>query len=162
MHAIKNKLMLIIVVLAVFLTACGTTNPPTPVPGAGTGTSVTSADQITGIVWQWNGVILKAQDQDVTVPNPENYTITFNPDGTVKVKADCNIVAGQYWLTQGSLTINLGAGTLAACGPDSMEKQFRQLLNTSSQGAIQPDGQLYIYMTANSGRMSFTNGGPAK
>jgi len=37
----------------------------------------------------------------------------------------------------------------------------RQLLNTPSQGAIQPDGQLFIYLTANTGRMSFTNGGPA-
>jgi heat shock protein HslJ len=160
MRKIRSSVFIILTILAASITACSTT-PPTPLPGAGTGTSVTSADQITGILWKWNDVILKAQNQTVTAPNPENYTITFNPDGTVKVKADCNIVTGDYVLANGSLTIHLGPGTLAACSPDSLETQYRLLLNTSSQGAIQPDGQLYLYLTANSGRMSFTNGGPA-
>ena len=152
------KIMMSVAVLAIVLVAC---NPPTPMPNSGEGTLVTSADQITNTVWEWNGVMIRTPASQSVVPDPQNYTLTFLDNGLVKVKADCNLVSGTYTMQQDSLVIALGPGTLAYCGDNSLDTEYRQLLAKSSQGAIQPDGQLYIYLIANEGRMSFTNGGPA-
>ena len=46
--------------------------------------------------------------ETTTVPSPENYTITFNADGTLEGKADCNTFNGTYSQENG-LTITLGA-----------------------------------------------------
>ena len=59
------------------------------------------------------------------VPNPEDYTIVFNADGTLAGKADCNIFGGTYSQESG-FTIEAGPfhdGVLrrgvARCGPTS-------------------------------------------
>ena len=55
------------------------------------------------------------------VPDPGSYTATFNTDGSINVKADCNNVNGTYTQTGSSLTISFGVTTLAACPSGSLD-----------------------------------------
>ena len=51
--------------------------------------------EIVDIVWQWMSVTDQTT-KETSVPNPENYTIIFNADGTLTGKADCNTFGGTY------------------------------------------------------------------
>ena len=64
-----------IIILTIALAACG---------GGET--------EILGLTWQWEAFQDTAGINDVSVPNPENYTLTLNEDGTASIKADCNQV----------------------------------------------------------------------
>jgi hypothetical protein len=64
----------------------------------GSRTIASSSDgglEIVGTVWQWTK-FLEANDNEILVDDPENYTIEFMPDGAVQIKADCNSVGGSY------------------------------------------------------------------
>jgi heat shock protein HslJ len=127
------------------LSACGTSS---------------SSDSITGIVWQWTSVTDRASENETTtsVPNPENYTIVFNEDGTLEGKADCNVFNGTY-SQDGGFTIAVGATTQAYCGDTSMDTQYLQLLGSVSAGG--PDGQdgLALETPGGAQRMTFQDGG---
>jgi heat shock protein HslJ len=78
---------------------------------------------ITGVEWHWQS----AQSQDgttVTVPNPENYTLLLNDDGTLNLRADCNRGGGTYTLSGDQITITLGALTRAMCPPESLSQDY--------------------------------------
>lgn len=66
------------------------------------------------------------------VQDPGKYGITFGSDGSVRIKADCNNVAGSY--TPGAnnaLSISIGPSTRAACAPGSLADAW-----TSYLGAV--------------------------
>jgi heat shock protein HslJ len=84
---------------------------------------------LTGKTWQWTASTTKVPASQSNVPDPSNYTIEFKTDGTYQAKADCNTVSGTYTSTaSGGLTINPGASSLAACGPDSLSDIYVQSL----------------------------------
>jgi heat shock protein HslJ len=138
-------LSLIIVVL---LAACAPAATPTP------------TNTITGIVWQWTSVTEKATSKTTTVPNPENYTIIFNTDGTITGKADCNSFTG-IWSQQNGFTIKLGASTLASCGEASLDQQYLALLSNVAAGGPDGAGGLALETAGGAERMLFKNGGAA-
>jgi heat shock protein HslJ len=78
--------------------------------------------------WQWQST-QPPTGPAVVVNDPTRYTITFAPDGSVQVKADCNQVGGAYTLSGSKLTITLGPATLVACPPDSQDDEFLGGLN---------------------------------
>jgi heat shock protein HslJ len=82
---------------------------------AACGSGGSSESDITGIVWQWTAMQETLPASQSVVPDPENYTIVFNDDGTVAIKADCNQVSGDYTMDGNNLNISLGASTLMAC-----------------------------------------------
>ena len=94
------------------------------------------------------------------VPNPENYTITFNDDDTLSIKADCNQVTGSYTLNGSDLTITLGASTLAFCGEASQDTIYLASLSRVSSYAIE-SGELQLSFPDDGGKMDFQNGGAA-
>jgi hypothetical protein len=51
-----------------------TTNKPAATP--------TSAFSLQGVVWHWISVTNQTTIETTMAPNPENYTIIFNADGT--------------------------------------------------------------------------------
>jgi heat shock protein HslJ len=136
--------------------------------GAGSAGSTTeglepiSADNITSIEWQWTSF----QDSDspeiqITVPDPENYTLAFFADGTYYIKADCNSGSGTYTLEGNSLILDLPATTLVACGPESMDGEYLSLLPTIEAVALE-GGQLVLYPGNEGDKMFFINGGEAE
>jgi heat shock protein HslJ len=118
------------------------------------------ASSITGIVWQWVSVTNQTTKQTTTVPNPENYTIIFNADGTLTGKADCNSFTGTYSQENG-FTIKLGATTMAFCGEASLDQQYLQLLSSVAAGGPDGTGGLALETAGGEQRMLFKNGGPA-
>jgi heat shock protein HslJ len=123
-------------------------------------TSSTSSNSIEGIVWQWQSVTEQPAGETVTVPNPQDYTITFNEDGTFVGKADCNNIAGTYSQENG-FTINLGPSTLAFCGEASLDQQYVALLGEVVAGGPDGAGGLALENAGGQKRMLFSNGGAA-
>ena len=121
-----------------------------------------SADNITNIEWQWASF----QDSDspetqITVPDPENYTLALFADGTYYIKADCNSGSGTYTLDGNNLTLGPTTITLMACGPESMDGEYLSLLPTVEATALE-NGQFVLYPGNEGDKMFFTNGGEAE
>jgi heat shock protein HslJ len=53
--------------------------------------------------WKW--ISYSSTDEEVTVETPASYMVTFNEDGTLDIKADCNDAAGTYTLDGLNVTI---------------------------------------------------------
>jgi len=119
--------------------------PPIPAPGE----RVTTAIELTTNPWLWQSFTDPVQQFEVD--NPENYTISFNADGSVNVKADCNNATGTYTADDnGSLSIELGPMTLAACPPESRSDEFVQKLGFVSNFFFE-NGVLYLDTMADGG-----------
>jgi heat shock protein HslJ len=170
-----------IAVLALALAACAPMAPPAsptaqPVAGVTAAAQPTaepaatqSADavpvaapateaQIMNIVWQWSDLVETLPAAQSVVPDPQNYTITFLEDGTIGIKADCNVVGGHYTLDGASLSIQIGPSTMAFCGEQSLDQQYLALLG-QVYAAEMADGRLFLQLAADAGRMGFNNGG---
>jgi heat shock protein HslJ len=141
--------LILVVSLSVLALLAACAPAATPVP----------TNSITGIVWQWTTVT--NQGKTTTVPNPENYTIIFNTDGTLNGKADCNTFNGVYTQQNGGFTIKLGASTMAYCGDASLDLQYTQLLSNVAAGGPDGAGGLALETAGGAQRMLFKNGGAA-
>ena len=95
-----------------------------------------------------------------TVPTPENYTVTFNKDGTLEGKADCNTFSGTFSQENG-FSIKLGATTMMYCGDNSLDQQYLQLLGNIAAGGPDGHGNLALETPGGEQRMLFKNGGNA-
>ena len=133
----KITILAVFFLLAVILTACG-------------GTS-----EIVGPTWQWEAFEDTAGINDITVPDPENYTLTLNQDGTANIQADCNQVSWTYELDGNQLSFDAtGPSTLAMCAEDSLDQQFLERLGNTATFVIE-DGKLYLNLWADAGNMVF-------
>jgi heat shock protein HslJ len=90
----------------------------------------------------------------VTVPNPEQFTVRFESDGTLSVRADCNTCSGRYVLDGTSLSIGNLACTLIACPMPGLDALFTSAL----QGARTADATgNQLVMTGGEFTMRFRN-----
>jgi len=118
--------------------------------------------EITGIQWQWAQLTETEPASQSVVPDPENYVLILNADGSVNLKADCNSVLWTYTLEDTSLSFNtVGPSTLAFCGEDSLDQIFLSKLGMGGAVSVE-DGRLVLELNENAGRMVFDNGGPAE
>jgi len=118
------------------------------------GTEATAAEMLTASTWQW--VRLTDPVQQFDVDGPENYTLTFQPDETLQIKADCNQVIASYSASDdGALSIQPGPATMAACPPGSRGEEFVQKLGFAARYFFQ-DGNLFIDMMADGGTLEFS------
>ena len=108
---------------------------------------------LTGKTWQWTGSTTKVPASQSVVPDPENYTISFNTDGTFAAKADCNQVSGEYTSSGSDLTITPGPTTLMACPEGSLDGLFLEGLGTAATFTI--SGTDLTITDANEGTMQF-------
>ncbi len=115
---------------------------------------------VQGINWQWVSVTDQSANQTSTVPNPQQYTIVFTPEGFVNGIADCNSFTGTYSLDNG-LVIKITTTTRAACPEGSLEQQYLQLLGSIVAGGPDGAGNLALETAGGAQRMLFQNGGPA-
>ena len=120
-----------------------------------------SQEPITGIQWQWTQLTETEPASQSVVPDPENYVLVLNDDGSANIKADCNQVLWTYTLEDTSLTFDtLGPSTLAFCGEDSSDQIFLEKLGMGGSVSVE-EGRLVLELNENAGRMVFDNGGPA-
>jgi len=142
-------------------TAVSPTQEPAPEEPA---SGVPAPDGIVDVVWEWE--VLKNRDPEnsrayiiTEIPNPENYTLIMRQDGTFSGMADCNQISGTY-TTEGGYFFTFGTSTMAACGDDSMNQKYIDLLNNVVTGG--PNGAVFALEAAGgSDRMEFRNGGAA-
>lgn len=120
----------------------------------------TPADSLQGVLWRWVSVTNQTTSETTTVPNSENYTITFNADGSISGKADCNTFGGTYSQENG-ITITLGAITMMYCGDASLDQQYLTLLGSVVAGGPDGTGNLALENAGGEQRMLFKNGGVA-
>jgi len=132
-----------------------------PASGAGSGGVTTPAtpagsnlQRLTSGAWKWQQSA-DSSGQTWTAPNPANYTIQFNPDGTLGVKVDCNTGGGSYQADETNLTIQLGPTTLMACPPPTLDNEFRQQLSLVASYFFDGDS-LVLLWKMDSGSMKFT------
>jgi len=146
----------LLVCLSIMLVIAACVPTVTPVPA-----TVTPSNSITDIVWEWTSVSNKVTGVTTTVPTPQNYTITFRTDGTLSGKADCNTFTGTY-STDGGFSIASTPDVMAACGGDSLDIQYLQLLDAIVTGGPDGEGGLALETAGGEQRMRFRNGGAAK
>jgi heat shock protein HslJ len=131
------SILAIAILLAILLTACSSKN------------------EITGTTWQWEAFQDTAGINDITVPDPENYTLTLNEGGTANIQADCNQVTWTYELDSNQLSFDItGPSTLAMCAEDSLDQLFLERLGNTATFVIE-DGKLYLNQWADAGNMVF-------
>jgi len=114
-----------------------------------------AAEDFGGVTWQWIGYRETTPAFQGMIPDAYNYTLTFNADGTLNIKADCNVAMGSYQLSGDQLTISMGPTTLAECGPDSSYSQFLSMLEQASSAGI-GYGNLVLTLADDAGEMFFS------
>jgi len=108
---------------------------------------------IGGIIWKWQRSLYN-NDTRAEPPDPSRYTIVLMPDGHLSVQLDCNAGGGRYTLEGSTLTLEVTHTTMAACGPESLARQFLKDL-AAARIAFMRDGNLYLDLMYDSGTMTF-------
>lgn len=151
----KITFALILVAISITLAACGgATDTPEPIAPTLSVEEMGSIDidALTGETWEW--VNFSDPTQQFEVSDPENYTVEFQLDGALNVKADCNNASGFYTVDGSSLNIEMGPMTMAMCGTESRSDEFVQNLGFASIYFFE-DGKLYIDLMADGGTIGF-------
>ena len=157
----KLRYFAILAILALLLAGCvpvPASVTPTQAPAQPAAATPVTQTEIVDIVWQWMSVTDQTTKETTSVPNPENYTIIFNADGTLTGKADCNTFGGVYSQASG-FTIKLGPSTMAYCGDASLDAAYLQLLSSVAAGGPDGAGNLALETAGGAQRMLFKNGG---
>jgi heat shock protein HslJ len=108
-----KRLPLLLLLLAGLATACDD-NPVGP-------------SNVQDVTWKLE-TIERAGNAAITVPNPEQYTIRFEANNNLAVRADCNSCSGRYALNGSSLSISSMACTLIFCQLGSLDGNYAQAL----------------------------------
>lgn len=108
-------------------------------------------------VWQWTSS--SYQGKDAPVADPALYQVTYGPDGSLTVQADCNNASGTYTFeggAVGSVRVTMGPATMAACGPDSRSEELIGSVTAAQDYRVPPGGgTLQLNMPAGGPVLSF-------
>lgn len=109
---------------------------------------------LAGTSWQ----LVRFQGGDGTVVTPDDgskYTVTFNADGTLAARIDCNRGRGT-WTSSGSSQLVFGplALTRAMCARESMHDRIAKHWN-SIRSYVLKDRQLFLSLMADGGIYEF-------
>lgn len=161
-----KRFAILLLLSVLFLAACGGNEEATPAPvetavipeaistNTPTPPSPDQRGELIATPWAWVSHLDQATGT-TQIPDPQNYIVTFAPDNTVQVTADCNIASGSYTAVADSLTITLGPTTLAMCPAGSRSDQFLTLLGGAAIYQIS-NGQLRIDLFADAGNLTFS------
>jgi heat shock protein HslJ len=86
-----------------------------------------SPSEIANITWQLQSVS-RVGSATVNVPNPDQFTVRFDTNNTVAVRADCNSCTGGYTIDGSSLSIGQLACTLVACPSPGLDALYTAAL----------------------------------
>ena len=88
---------------------------------------VTGPSDLQGGVWRLASMETETGGRFVP-QDPGQFTVEFKPDGTIGVRADCNVCGGSYSLSGDRLTVGPLVCTLIAC-PTGRGQEFASLLD---------------------------------
>lgn len=85
----------------------------------------------------------------------ESYTVSFNTDGTVAGKADCNYFTGEYSASEeGSVSMSAVSTTKVKCGSNSMSDSYLNAVSGSQSFQVQ--GSNTLTLNTGSGELVYT------
>lgn len=109
------------------------------------------AGGLIGPNWKWTELI---EDSPSLVPDPNSYTVQFFEDRSLSFVADCNEGSGTYLVDGNRLSLNLDMASLAACGPESLSDQYKEILGKVV--SFERDGErLLLYLDQEAGQAVF-------
>jgi len=149
-------LLSIALITSALLAACGTGSTPTPA-----GPQDVPVSEIVNITWEWVELIENNPAGQSVVADPENYTLTFFDDGSLRVKADCNTGNGGYTVNRNKIEFSPMALSMVLCPPGSLHDQFLRLMGQMDTFGML-DGKLVFVLKDGAGEMRFQNGGAAE
>lgn len=112
-----------------------------------------------GQVWQWLAFEDSAdgeESNDITVEEPNKYTLELLADGSYAIRADCNSGSGKYTLDGSSLMLEPGPISLAYCGTESLSDQFVALLGDVATFVLDAEGHLILNLKMDAGNLIFS------
>jgi heat shock protein HslJ len=101
-----------------------------------------SPTEIRNVTWKLES-IERPGSATITVPNPELYTLRFESNGNLAVRADCNTCGGRYSLDGSSLSVGDVACTLIACAVPGLDTTFTSALRNVRSATVS-EGRLVI------------------
>jgi heat shock protein HslJ len=107
--------------------------------------------------WAWEARDPNGGSSDpINVTNPENYTLFFNEDGTFNAKLDCNNGSGRYATDKpGSIFMELGPMTRAACPQGSLADSMIQMFGPAQNYSFEENGDILIFAWAAGGPIDY-------
>ena len=106
-----------------------------------------------GTTWRW--VHWSGGADNLSVVDPQNYTLSFDGDGYARIRSDCNQAAGPaHFGEAGTISINLTRMTNMPCTAGSLSDRYLGLL-TRVTGWRVANGQLMLDIPRESGLMRF-------
>ncbi len=113
---------------------------------------------IVGVIWKWLGFADPAGQNNLVIPNPDNYRLELLPDGSFRAKADCNRVGGTHVVSgdsgSGNLMLAVAPYSTAICGPSSLHKPYVQFFDEVAEYARDGDN-LVLNLMADGGELTF-------
>lgn len=106
---------------------------------------------LAGTRWVWQKTTLKSGD--VVPPNPQQFVITFHPQGQFSTSTDCNSGSGDYKEQGEILTIGPIATTEMACSGKILEQAYYAQLQNVATFSI--EGNKLTLTLKNEGVMRF-------
>jgi heat shock protein HslJ len=100
-------------------------------------------------VWTW----VRTEYSDGKKVSPKKvdaFTLTFNKDGTLSVKTDCNNMGGSYTVKGGALSFSNMVSTLMFCD-GSQEGEFSAMLSAVTNYRFTSKGELILDLKAGEG-----------
>ena len=91
--------------------------------------TITPPSELSEVQGTWQLQAFELTDgSTIVVPNVQDFTIQFDPDGSLGVEADCNLCGGAYETSGNSISIDVQVCTFAYCGDESLDNQYLQAL----------------------------------
>jgi len=115
--------------------------------------------EILGIRWQWAELTETEPASQSVVPDPENYVLVLNADGSADLTADCNDAQATYTVEGDTISFDEISSTMAFCGEDSLDQTFLDKLGMGGTWRVEEE-QLILELNEGAGTMVFDNGGP--
>jgi heat shock protein HslJ len=114
--------------------------------------------------WEWTSAQISGNEEQ-PVDNPTSYAVFYSEDGTFQFQADCNSGGGSYTVDggfNGSLLMQAGPMTLAACPPESRSDEYLGYLHAAQDYRLQPGGiVMELVLPAGGGTIFFSEKGTA-
>jgi heat shock protein HslJ len=107
---------LLLLILAASAVGCDE-NPVSPTP-------------IVNVTWKLESVA-RVGNATITVPNPDQFTVRFESNSNMSVRADCNSCSGRYSLDGSSISVGNLACTLIACPMPGVDQIFTAALQNA-------------------------------
>ncbi len=109
------------------------------------------------ITWEWERRDPNGNDvPELIVPNPENYTLLFNEDGTFNATLDCNNASGAYkTTTPGNIFMELGPMTMAACEEGSLADDMMNMFGPAQSYRFEDDDNVLVMVWVAGGPLDY-------